>query len=330
MPATHLTLAELAALVDVGAVDEDLSMVSGADVVVVHADGGVLDDRLVAATRALPCVLVATGADGEALAPLADVVVAEGSELDDVAAQVARTPLAAAAFALLLRAMPARTVAEGLVAESTTYSMLQAGPEFAAWRAGRPVRRRDEPPGDAVLTERDGDVLHVVLNRPHVHNALDARLRDGLAAALTIARADSTIERVVLRGNGRSFCSGGDLDTFGSFPDPATSHALRLTRSPARLLASIAERVTVHLHGSCLGAGIELSAFAGRVVAHPAARLGLPELGLGLVPGAGGTVSLPRRIGRHRTAWLGLTGRSIDVATAVAWGLVDEVDTSGH
>ncbi len=327
MAATHLTLAELAVLVDVGAVDEDLSAVSGASVVVVHGDGEPLHDRLVAATRALPCVLVGTGAEGASLAALVDVVVADDDELDAVVDQVERTPLAAAAFALLLRAMPARTIAEGLVAESTTYSMLQAGPEFAAWRAGRPVRHRDEPPGDAVLTERDGDVLHVVLNRPHVHNALDARLRDGLAAAFTIVRADPTIERVVLRGNGRSFCSGGDLDEFGSFPDPAVAHTARLSRSAGHAVHLLSRRLEAHLHGACIGAGIEIPAFAGCVVAEPDTTISLPELGLGLVPGAGGTVSLPRRIGRHRTAWLALTGDPIDAWTARDWGLVDEISS---
>jgi enoyl-CoA hydratase/carnithine racemase len=250
---------------------------------------------------------------------------ASGADLDAVVAQAAATPLAAVAFALLLRGGSVRSIAEGLVAESTTYSMLQAGPEFATWRAARPVRSRPEPDAPAVLVERIGDVVHVVLNRPHVHNALDARLRDGLADAFATVAADPGVMGVVLRGEGRSFCSGGDLDTFGSFPDPATSHTLRLTRSPARLLAALADRVEARLHGSCLGAGIELPGFAGRIVADPAARLGLPELALGLVPGAGGTVSLPRRIGRHRTAWLGLRGGTIDAATALDWGLVDAV-----
>jgi enoyl-CoA hydratase/carnithine racemase len=61
-------------------------------------------------------------------------------------------------------------------------------------------------------------------------------------------------------------------------------------------------------------------------VARPDTVIGLPEVSLGLIPGAGGTVSLPRRIGRHRTAWLALTGRTIDAATARAWGLVDEIE----
>jgi enoyl-CoA hydratase/carnithine racemase len=90
-------------------------------------------------------------------------------------------------------------------------------------------------------------------------------------------------------------------------------------------MSSVAERVRVEVHGACVGAGIELPAFAARVVAHPAAFFQLPEIGMGLIPGAGGTVSLPRRIGRQRTAWLALTGSRLDAPTALAWNLIDEV-----
>ncbi|WP_262401328.1 enoyl-CoA hydratase/isomerase family protein [Actinomadura sp. CNU-125] len=74
-----------------------------------------------------------------------------------------------------------------------------------------------------------------------------------------------------------------------------------------------------------MGAGVELPAFAGRVVARPDAVFRLPEIAMGLIPGAGGTVSLPRRIGRHRTLYMALTGEAIGADTALAWGLVDEI-----
>ena len=74
-----------------------------------------------------------------------------------------------------------------------------------------------------------------------------------------------------------------------------------------------------------MGAGIEVAAFAGRVVADPDAVISLPELGIGLVPGAGGTVSIPARIGRHRTALMALSTRPIPATTALEWGLVDEL-----
>jgi enoyl-CoA hydratase/carnithine racemase len=91
-------------------------------------------------------------------------------------------------------------------------------------------------------------------------------------------------------------------------------------------VAAVADRVTAHLHGACVGSGIELPAFAGLVVAAPSTRISLPEVRLGLVPGAGGTVSITRRMGRHRTARLALTGEVLDAATARRWGLVDVLD----
>lgn len=98
-----------------------------------------------------------------------------------------------------------------------------------------------------------------------------------------------------------------------------------MERSIARLLAAVAGRVEVRLHGACIGSGIELGAFAGRVSAAPDVSIGLPELGMGLIPGAGGTVSITRRIGRHRTCWLALSGARLDADTARSWGLVDAV-----
>jgi enoyl-CoA hydratase/carnithine racemase len=75
-----------------------------------------------------------------------------------------------------------------------------------------------------------------------------------------------------------------------------------------------------------MGAGIELSAFAAHVSAHPDAQIALPEISLGLIPGAGGTVSMTRRAGRRRCAQLALLGQSISAATALEWGLIDEID----
>jgi enoyl-CoA hydratase/carnithine racemase len=95
------------------------------------------------------------------------------------------------------------------------------------------------------------------------------------------------------------------------------------------LLHQLSARTTAHLHGACLGAGIELPAFARRVIAAEDTRFALPELGLGLVPGAGGTVSLTRRIGRWRTAYLALTGLSLTAQEALRWGLIDAIQPPG-
>jgi enoyl-CoA hydratase/carnithine racemase len=90
-------------------------------------------------------------------------------------------------------------------------------------------------------------------------------------------------------------------------------------------LSACAERVRARVHGACVGAGIELPAFAAHVSASADASFRLPEVSMGLVPGAGGTASLTRRIGRQRTAWMALSGEAVDAGTALAWGLVDEI-----
>ena len=149
-------------------------------------------------------------------------------------------------------------------------------------------------------------------------------VRDALVAALLVARIDEAVG-VELRGFGPAFSSGGDLAEFGTAPDPATAHLVRIRHGAGLLMHEMAARTTAHLHGACIGAGIELPAFAGRVIAASDTRIGLPEVAMGLVPGAGGTVSITHRIGRWRTAWLALTGAHIDPAQAMAWGLVDEL-----
>ena len=178
--------------------------------------------------------------------------------------------------------------------------------------------------GRRVGVERDGATLAITLTRPDRLNALDALMRDELVEALALAAA-SDVERVELRGAGRAFCAGGDLDEFGSRSDPASAHLIRLERSIGRALFQLRQPTTTYLHGACMGSGIELAAFTDTVVAAPDSQIALPEIGLGLVPGAGGTVSLPRRIGRLRTAWLAFSGCTIDAATAREWGLVDEL-----
>jgi enoyl-CoA hydratase len=168
--------------------------------------------------------------------------------------------------------------------------------------------------------------LRVRLNRPAQRNALSVAMRDALVEALQLAVADTTIAAVAISGNGPCFSIGGDLDEFGSAPDPATAHAIRSLRLPARVLLECADRVSFHLHSACIGAGMELPAFGRRVSAHPKTFFQLPEIRFGLIPGAGGCVSVPRRIGRQRTAWLALSARRINAATALAWGLIDCIE----
>jgi hypothetical protein len=260
---------------------------------------------------------------------LAADVVAEEPDLEPVVGAVEANPQAATALAVLLRGASRRSTAEGLLAESAVYGVLQGGAEFASWRAGRPAREREPSPGPVVGVALVDDVLEIELRRPDVRNAVDVRLRDELASALLLAAAEPA-RRVVLRGAGPTFCSGGDLDEFGSRDDPASAHLVRLSRHLGQLVDQLRDRLTVHVHGACAGSGVELAAFAECVIAHPDTTFALPEISLGLIPGAGGTVSVPRRIGRQRTALLALGGRPIDAVTALGWGLVDRIERIEH
>lgn len=238
-----------------------------------------------------------------------------------------RRPRASVVLGQLLRQTELLPVVAGLAAEAAAYSMLLGGPEFGTWLGRRPPVRPDPAPERPhIRYDRDRGTLRLVLDRPERRNAFSFRMREALFDALELARLDGTVTRVELAGAGSAFSSGGDLAEFGTATDLVAAYLVRLDRAPWRLIDRMRDQVTVHVHGAAVGAGVELAAFAGRVVASPAAYFLLPEVRMGLVPGAGGTVSVPRRIGRWRAAWMMLSGARVDAATALGWGLVDDVD----
>ncbi len=264
-------------------------------------------------------VTVATSDPGVVGVQVADVEVAAAELLE----ACSRQPEAGRLLLQVLRITGVLAGSQGLWAESMAFSTLLGGDGFRAWRRSVPVRRR-APSVDAVRVDRRDQVVRVVLDRPRYRNALDASARAALSAALDVAVADRQLA-VELSATGPDFCAGGDLDEFGSATDLAAAHRLRLEHGPAPRMHAVGERTSVFVHGSCIGAGVELAAFAHRITAAQGTRFRLPEVSMGLIPGAGGTVSIPRRIGRWRAAWWILTGAELDLATAVAWGLVDEV-----
>jgi hypothetical protein len=240
----------------------------------------------------------------------------------DLEARVAAQPAAAGVAAQILRMTLALDFGQALQLESLAYSTLLRSRGFQAWRASRPARdRADQEP--RVLMTMDGGTLSICLNRPAARNAFDAAMRDALCEALDFARVHPDAPPVALSGQGGAFSAGGDLNEFGKAVDPAEAHLIRTLRSPASLVRALGDRLTVHLHGDCIGAGIEVSAAAARVTARAGAVCRLPEVSMGLIPGAGGTASIPRRIGRHRAAYMAISGAPIDLATALDWGLVD-------
>jgi enoyl-CoA hydratase/carnithine racemase len=249
--------------------------------------------------------------------------------VDDALAGLFKTITASAGpsvvLAQLLRLSADLPIPQALIAESLVYSTLQSGADFQRWldtRGASELRPDLEP---VVLAERQETTLTLTLNRPARRNAFNAAMRDSLVEALLVAADDPGVESVHLRGAGENFCSGGDLAEFGTRTDTAFSHLVRTSQSAGLVLSELADRTTAWLHGWCIGAGIELPAYVHRVVASPDTRAFLPEVALGLVPGAGGTVSIPRRIGRERTLWMGLSGAVIDADTGLDWGLWDEI-----
>ena len=261
---------------------------------------------------------------GETAPAFCDVVVAgdDDGTLEAIVATCSIAPLAAATLAQVLRAGQHLAPADALVLESVAYSMLLAGAEFRRWCDDQPPRTA-KPSANPVLVEHDGDAWTIVLDRPDARNAYSAAMRDALVDVLRAAVALDPLPPVVLRGNGPAFSAGGDLAEFGTTPDPVLAHGIRTARAPGLLLRELG--ATALVHGPCVGAGVELPAFCARVEAAADTTVLLPEVRMGLIPGAGGTVSLPRRIGRQRTALLALTGTAIDARTALAWGLFDTV-----
>ncbi|OZE80183.1 enoyl-CoA hydratase/isomerase family protein [Rhodococcus sp. 15-649-1-2] len=249
--------------------------------------------------------------------------------VDSCRRRIALRPRASAVVLEVLRSFESHRDAEaGLLTESLAYSTLQAGQEFQEWLSTQKARRTHMS-DDCVRLVRRGDGLEITFDRPDMHNAFSDALRAGLLAGLDVAVADSTITAVTISGCGPSFCSGGDLREFGLFDDPASSHVARRSHSPATLLEALRHRLgkSLHavVHGAVIGSGLEMAAFCGTVTAHPNSIFGLPELTLGLIPGAGGTVSVTRRTGRWRTAYLVLSGAQIDASTALRWGLIDSI-----
>jgi len=176
--------------------------------------------------------------------------------------------------------------------------------------------RPDDRAGGTVRLERDGGVAVIVIDNPPV-NAGSTAVRRGLLDAVTTLAADPELEAAVLIGAGRTFIAGSDLREFGQpLEDP---------QLPAVIAAieACAKPVVAALHGAALGGGFELALGCDARVAAPGTRVGLPEVTLGMIPGAGGTQRLPRLVGLSTAIALICEGRRLAAADALALGLVD-------
>jgi hypothetical protein len=168
---------------------------------------------------------------------------------DPVAAELLETraaarPFAAVTAAWLLRQTTTLEVREGLRSESAAYSMLLAGPEYAV--AG-PPRASADGADDLVALRQSGDQLEVRLSRPGRRNAVSAAMRDGLSDVFALAVADPRLQ-VIPTGDGLEFSAGGDLNEFGTAPDPAIARLISAERNVSWLIHCCRSRVTVRLH----------------------------------------------------------------------------------
>lgn len=281
------------------------------------------DEEHLSWCRLAPCVVAAVGDDDQG--PDAVDVVVPGAEEKHLELVVEANPQAARTLVDVLRTVADIPVTEGLIVESLAYSMLLGAEEFRSWLAANP---RPEPKTftrPAVSMTREGENLRITLDHPENRNAHSAEMRDAICEGFDLVTIEPTIREVTLEATGPVFSSGGDLSEFGTATDLVRAHQIRTLRSVGARIASLDAQTRVRVKGACVGAGVEIPAFADRVVAAADTTFRLPEVGMGLIPGAGGTVSLTKRIGRQRTARLALMGEAIDVHTALRWGLVDEV-----
>lgn len=174
-----------------------------------------------------------------------------------------------------------------------------------------------------LIVTRHGRVLHLTLNRPAARNALNNALLSELAATLEAAASDSEISVCVIAGNERFFAAGADLNEMAEKDLAATLNDIR-PQLWARINA-FNKPLIAAVNGYALGAGCELALLCDLVIAGENARFGLPEITLGIMPGAGGTQRLIRSVGKSLSSKMVLTGESITARQALAAGLVSDV-----
>ncbi|MBE1528157.1 3-hydroxyacyl-CoA dehydrogenase [Sphingopyxis sp. OAS728] len=170
----------------------------------------------------------------------------------------------------------------------------------------------------SVTMEKDGDVAVIIVNNPPV-NALSWHVRQGLEDNFGAALADDSVKAIVLRCAGATFIAGADISEFGKPPRGPDFNAV------LNSIEAASKPVVAAIHGTALGGGLETALVCHYRVAVPSAKLGVPEVKLGLLPGAGGTQRLPRVVGVEAAATMTSTGDPLPAAKAKELGLVDEL-----
>lgn len=179
---------------------------------------------------------------------------------------------------------------------------------------------------ETLLYEKKDAIAYVTLNRPQALNVYNIRMRDDLYQVLGAIKDDREVRVAIFKGAGeKAFCAGADLSEFLSAPSPIIARQARFGRDVWGLFLSIPQPLIAAIHGHVLGSGIEIALSCDIRIASEDAKFGLPEVGLGILPAAGGTQTLPRAIGMARALEMLLANRRLSSEEAHAMGLVNQV-----
>ena len=179
---------------------------------------------------------------------------------------------------------------------------------------------------ETIIYQKQNNIAYVTLNRPQALNAYNLKMRDELYQALGAIRDDAEVRVAVFQGAGeRAFCAGADLTEFLTAPSPIIARQVRWERDIWGLFLSLTKPLIAALHGYVLGSGIEIALCCDIRLASEDARFGLPEPGLGIIPAAGGSQTLPRTIGSAGALEVLLSGRWIKAEEAYRLKLVNRV-----
>lgn len=180
-------------------------------------------------------------------------------------------------------------------------------------------------PFDTLIYEKQNGLARVTLNRPEVLNVYNVRMRDELWEVLQAIRDDPTIRAMLLTGAGRAFCAGADLTEFGTAPSVAIAREVRWARDIWGLLHDLEVPTVAALHGYVIGSGLEMALLCDMRVAAEGTQFRFPELGLGFIPAAAGTQTLPRLVRLGCSLDMLLSGAWVDHQEALRSGLVSRV-----
>lgn len=179
---------------------------------------------------------------------------------------------------------------------------------------------------ETIIYEKNEDIAYITLNRPQVLNIYNLKMRDELYQVLGAIKDDTEVRVAILSGAGeKAFCAGADLSEFLTAPSPVIAREVRWERDVWGLFLSIPQPLLAALYGYVMGSGIEMALCCDLRIAATDVQFGLPETGLGIIPAAGGTQTLPRTIGRAKALEMLLGGKWLTAEEALDLGLVSQL-----